>query len=407
MDGLFWGQELSEVLDNRKQKMSQRIEEYSDNQIMANDLEVLADNCYEGFYINQLQIGDEDQSKRSITRKKILIKSFIDESMVSVDGYSLKFYYPYSGEQDLFYCKASTFSLGRYPKIEIGPNYLCFAYECTLSAMKDEEDKGKLLKQLDSDLSEIKRGTDFVNKDVIQFNTNLRSQALKMLTERREKIKCFYDICSSFEVSVNQTSFAQTHLTVRRRIVPIADIYANAPANYYIADQEYSDILSIIHHNCCTYERTPKVFKDLREEDIRNLLLASLNGIYEGSATGEAFRNKGKTDICIEKNSRAAFIAECKIWRGEGSIQNALEQLDGYLTWRDCKTALVYFVRNRDFLRVIGLAKDTLERVEFIRQVKETSNGNEFNCIMLSKSNPGQQVKVKVMLYNLSFQTTT
>jgi len=405
MKKLFCEYDLSQVLKNQSAKMLQRVEKYSNDEIMANDLEILADNCYEEFYIVPIEIGDEEFEKRSVIQQKIEVQvdrfwaDATGRNTATVDGISMIFYYPYSGEQDLFYCRALTFSVSGYPNVEIGQDYICFHYAYRLTDMKNEQDKEKQFKQLERDLSSIKEGASFANNDVRSFNAGLRSSALTVLKERKEKVKQFYAVSSWFEVPVKKTDFAQNHLSVKRKITPITKTYDSAP-NYYIADSEYVDILSTIRHNCCTYERTPAVYKSLREEDLRSILLASLNGLYQGSAAGEAFRNHGKTDICIEKDSRAAFIAECKIWNGKSIVQKALEQLDSYLTWRDCKTALIYFVRNKDFLGVIDSMKSILSSIDFIRQVKEIER-NEFDCIMLSKSNAGQQVKVRVMLYNL------
>lgn len=130
------------------------------------------------------------------------------------------------------------------------------------------------------------------------------------------------------------------------------------------------------------------------------MLLAALNGIYQGNATGETFRKNGKTDICIECENRAAFVAECKIWKGQSKIDEALKQLDGYLTWRDCKTALIYFVRNKEFMSVLDVAKQTLSAHPSIRQVKEIDR-NEFECSYISDSNVGQLIKIQVILFNL------
>ena len=91
----------------------------------------------------------------------------------------------------------------------------------------------------------------------------------------------------------------------------------------------------------------------LDEEALRNLVLVSLNCQYEGRATGETFRNKGKTDINIKEKNRAAFVAECKIWKGRKNFTAAIEQLLRYLTWRDSKTALLIFSRNGDFKGVL------------------------------------------------------
>ena len=114
----------------------------------------------------------------------------------------------------------------------------------------------------------------------------------------------------------------------------------------------------------------------------------------------ETFRKIGKTDICIERKNRAAFIAECKMWTGQKAVREAVLQLDSYLTWRDCKTALVYFVRRKDYLKVLESAKAALDDIEDIREIKEVDK-NEFDCLYLSNSNPGQKVTIRVMLFNL------
>ena len=57
------------------------------------------------------------------------------------------------------------------------------------------------------------------------------------------------------------------------------------------------------------------------------------------SAESSYLRKSGKT----EDNDRNAFVGECKIWRGAKQVDSALGQLLGYLTWRDCKAALIVF----------------------------------------------------------------
>jgi hypothetical protein len=188
---------------------------------------------------------------------------------------------------------------------------------------------------------------------------------------------------------------------VQRKIQPISRKYNNEPS-YCIEDKEYADILLTIKHNGSTYERTPASFKSLHEEDLRNMLLAALNGTYQGSAAGETFRKNGKTDICIECENRAAFVAECKMWTGQGEISEALKQLDSYLAWRDCKTSLVYFVRNKNFFAVLETVKKALSANPSIRQSNELDR-NEFECSYISQRTPGQIVKIRVLLFNLYY----
>jgi hypothetical protein len=186
---------------------------------------------------------------------------------------------------------------------------------------------------------------------------------------------------------------------LKRNIAPISHIYEKQ-SSYCITDPDYSDILVTIKHTVSTYERTPSSYKAMHEEDLRNTLLATLNATYKGSVTGEAFRNHGKTDICIERENRAAFVAECKMWTGQNEVAKAINQLDSYLTWRDCKTALIYFVRRKDFLNTLITVEEALKVVPMIRQVQKVDK-NEFKCCLVSECNPGQLVQVQVMLFNM------
>lgn len=228
---------------------------------------------------------------------------------------------------------------------------------------------------------------------------SLKQQALQLLEEKKRKVESFFSVANMFEVPVKKSAYAETHVPLQRKIVPIAHEYKKEDI-YSISDANYADILATIKHMGSTYERTPKSYAAMKEEDLRNTLLAALNGTYLGGAVGEAFRNNGKTDICIEEKNRAAFVAECKMWTGQKAIADALKQLDSYLTWRDCKTVLIYFVRKKDFLAILQTAEEALRALPEMRQV-QILDKNEFKCCMISTQNPGQQIQVRVMLFNM------
>ena len=171
---------------------------------------------------------------------------------------------------------------------------------------------------------------------------------------------------------------------------------------YCIDDIVYNDILSFIKHTATAYERTPSLYKYMQEEDLRNALLAALNGSYKGTASGKTFRHKGKTDICIETENGVAFVAECTMWTDPEAVSITIKQLDNYITSRDCKTALIIFVRNKGFYEVLDKVKETLERVGYIKHITEMDK-NEFKCQYASQSNPGQIIQMSVMLFNLHF----
>jgi hypothetical protein len=125
----------------------------------------------------------------------------------------------------------------------------------------------------------------------------------------------------------------------------------------------YDGILDVISNMMSVVERSPSVFRTMKEEDLRTVLLVGLNGLYEGGATGETFNGVGKTDILIREKDSNVFIAECLEWKGPEYLQKKLDdQLFCYATWRDCKLATIIFNRNRDFSAVVAKMRALLEQ---------------------------------------------
>lgn len=397
--------DLRSVIENQRAAVLKKIDSMSNEEIMANDLEVLVDNIYQEFFIEPVTIHEEDFSKRSIKQGKIekhidkFSRGYGEAEYISVDGVIGDFYFPFTGDEALFKCKAATFSLGGYPEITIQNSYVVFRIECPLNELRAADSADRLLGSVNCSINSIRSGVGYCNKDVAFFNQELRAKALAELKRKREKVQIFFDIAKSLEVPIEKKEYAAKHIPLVRNITPVSKKY-DKEDYYYIKDSDYTDILETIKHTASTYERTPSSYKSMGEEDLRNTLLASLNGTYKGDATGETFRNKGKTDICIEQKNRAAFVAECKMWTGQAEIGKAISQLDSYLTWRDCKTALIYFVRRKEFLRILETAAEALRAIDGMKNVRAVDK-NEFECLFLSKANPGQQIRLRVMLFNL------
>lgn len=397
--------DLEVSLNSDKQKMAAKVDSFKNEEIMANDLEILVGNLYEEFRIESVEIMDEEFCKRHIEQAKIkkwinpLFRHYYGKEYEEVDGIVMIFYFPFTGEEKIFKGYASMFSWGPYLDVSIRQGFVSLRYEYSLEEMQDEKAKDSALKKLERDIKHICHVISYANKDVELYNRSLKKQALQLLEEKKRKVETFFSVANMFEVPVKKSAYAETHVPLQRKIVPIAHEYKKEDI-YSISDDNYADILATIKHMGSTYERTPRSYAAMKEEDLRNTLLAALNGTYLGGAVGEVFRNNGKTDICIEEKNRAAFVAECKMWTGQKAISDALKQLDSYLTWRDCKTALIYFVRKKDFLAILYTAEEALRAIPEMRQV-QVLDKNEFKCYMVSTQNPGQQVQVRVMLFNM------
>ena len=397
--------DLGKILNNQWKQALDKIDCFTNEEVMQNSLELLSENIYQEFFIEPFIILDEDYKKREVNQKKIkkyidpFFRDYNDDEYTYVDGVEIKIYYPYSGEKDLLKCRPSVFLLGGYPNITVEKDYIVLSVEKTLSETKAPTAKDDINKTITRDKEEIVSALKNINASVESFNNNLTKRALEELNKKKAKIEQYYEVSRMLEVPIEKTDYAKKIIPFQRRIMPIAHKYRRE--DYYgISNEEYNNILFTIKHTLTTYESTPCSYKSLGEEELRDTLLAALNGTYLGAATGETFRKKGKTDIRIEANNRAAFIGECKIWNGKKSIETSLNQLDSYLTWRDCKTALIYFVRKKNFFPIINSIYDTLNEIENIKSIKELDK-NEYECDYYSKSNEGQLISIRVMLFNL------
>ena len=126
---------------------------------------------------------------------------------------------------------------------------------------------------------------------------------------------------------------------------PVASSPAFAPEPA-ISDDGFAAILREIESVSTAVQRLPKTFAKMPEESLRDVLLVVLNNRF-GPTSGETFSRRGKTDIFIPYggDERAVFIAECKVWKGQRAFEETIDQLLGYLTWRDSHAALIVFVR--------------------------------------------------------------
>lgn len=166
-------------------------------------------------------------------------------------------------------------------------------------------------------------------------------------------------------------------------------------------DGIYSDILRIIHDVGKQFERLPATYTGKNEEQLRDHILLILEPNFEGSATGETFNKTGKTDILLRYEGSNVFIAECKFWRGEKAYIATIDQLLGYLTWRDSKAAIVLFVSNKDFTSVLNTVKEvTPKHRNFLRSYGEYDETWLRYGIHLD-GDPNRELKLAVMLFHI------
>ena len=210
------------------------------------------------------------------------------------------------------------------------------------------------------ELSRLRECVERSHDQVVSFNEGLPRLAGEAIASRRERLSRHADIAALLDIPLAAKTGAPSIAPVRVEIrrpppLPVPPKTGLRPEPG-ITDETYEHILHFIRHQGRSFETAPSTFSMHDEEGLRNIILAQLNGHFKGDAAGEVFRGSGKTDILIEQDNRAAFVGECKLWAGSASLTGALEQLLGYLTWRDSKASLIIFnSKNKSFSKFFRL----------------------------------------------------
>lgn len=156
---LFQDYGLRSLFDETLKRVSARIERYTNDEIMANDLQILCTNLYKEFKIVPVAISVEDVERRTFKQGKVnkflsAYQSWDGPKTIVVDGAILRCVYPFDGSAILFQCQGSTFSLSGYPDIEVGNGEIVLEYHYAIQDIdkptwNEEVEKRLILKVSD------------------------------------------------------------------------------------------------------------------------------------------------------------------------------------------------------------------------------------------------------------------
>jgi hypothetical protein len=260
---------------------------------------------------------------------------------VRLQGMQYDLRIPFNGDPELFYLRPNT-------SISVPPNGTIMQRQLILRVAGEGLDADETKKRFETALTQINNYLMWQRNDAGPFNTRVRAEAVKRIETRKKAILDSRKIAASLGYRMHpQLPYPTTHKApqITRKPTPVgrspsAKTYVSEPE---LVEDDYQHILGIIEAMSHVMERSPHSFSHLGEEDLRQHLLVPLNGHYKGEGTAEAFNNIGKTDILIRVDDKNIFVAECKVWGGDKILTAAIDQLLGYLTWRDTKSALIIF----------------------------------------------------------------
>jgi hypothetical protein len=300
-----------------------------------------------------------------------IYSSGVQETTVGVRGFDdtypdvrapagrMVFRVPFDGDPDLFDVRPTSFTLNP-PSARVDPG----ARELVITMIAQQLTEAAVRAHVDGQQQAISQYVGWVNADVRAQRDEIERLASIEVASRRERLLQARGVEASLGIPIRPAGASTTYpVPVRRARLRLTETAARETFSPepILELSIYEDILRLIANFRATLERSPGTFARLSEEELRDHLILILNGSYSGAATAETFNGKGKTDILLRHNDRNVFIAECKFWHGAKAFTSAIDQLLGYLVWRDSKAALIVFIRNKNVSQVIQNAVETLQ----------------------------------------------
>ena len=320
---------------------------------------------------------------------------------IVVKGTLIDIAIPFTGDPVLWRIRPSSFSLSGYPELEIRDDVVVFS----CSFPDDSPEPERLKADIERSISSLAGAVSNLAADVENHNDEASRKVRAALERKLSKAKAAVSAVAGLGIPIKQRPSPATFVVpTKRRESPVSQ--PSVPKEKFapepVLDQrEYEYILGILKSMALVIERSPGSFASLDEEAIRTHFLLQLNGHYEGLATGETFNSSGKTDILIRADNRNVFIAECKFWRGSRSFSDALDQLLGYLSWRDSKCALLIFNRTKGSSAVRKKMHEImLAKAEYRKTINYDANGDS-RYVFVKESDPGREIQVHAMLFDI------
>ena len=310
-------------------------------------------------------------------------------------GVYVKLSVPYQGSREVLAIQPGTSQSG-CPDAEITASdiRILFRGSETRSIKADIE---RSLKAIETNLR-------FAANDWRNFDTELRNRARQTLLDRKAKFQSDMRVIDDLGIpKLQREKSPPTYPAPEvRRKPPIASPpVVNKPSEPTVELAEYDHILQVILSMIKVMERSPVTFAHMGEESIRDIILVSLNGHYQGQATGETFNAGGKTDILIRAKDSNIFIAECKFWEGEKGYLGTIDQLLRYVTWRDTKTAIILFNRRKNFGAVLAQIPDVTKKHPNYKSTYSYPSNTGFRFVFTNANDSSKELVLTVLAFDI------
>lgn len=400
---LFNDADWFSVERNQLQKMAEEIAAVNGDRLLNTAVDDLARYFESKFnvevpaLITEEIVVDQRETKIDVRHDT----SWIDDRSrpVYVPGTEVEVEIPFTGDAEVFRVQPTSYTLNP-PRAEIRSNALVLRISGTdLSAEGVQQSINQTINDIQSYLSTLRTNAAGLNQQLFQ-------RAKTAIESRRQKLLADRNLVGALGFKMKQRDGNQRTFSapeVKRKIAPVMPTASSTPykPEPVLNSEDYEHILGVLDNMVHVMERSPSAFHHMDEEALRTHFLVQLNGHYEGQATGETFNYEGKTDILVRSGDKNIFIAECKFWGGPKKLTETIDQLLRYSSWRDTKTAVIIFNRNRDLSRVLAAVPETAKQhPNYKREIAENTE-TRFRYCFSHRDDANRELLLTILVFDV------
>lgn len=318
------------------------------------------------------------------------------------DVYVFTVSYSFTGSPILFSVRPSTWVMtANEISVDDRANKVSFSFKLF---RKDPEEYKREEKSI---YHQAFANVDNINKDVFSWNNRLAGVISVHFQNVKKNHNEENDLFTAINLKLNEDANSTFSVpVVRKKVVPQLTVSKDKEfsSERLLAIKIYEDILNEIYSSGKGMEKKPSLYIGKDEEGLKDQFLFILESRYDGAtSTGETFNRGGKTDILLKyaNDGTNLFVAECKLSHGASEFLAAISQLcDRYLSWRDSRAALLFFVKNTNFSSVIATIKPEIGKLQYYKEFKGSRGESSFSYIFNLPQDNSKNVFFEVLVFH-------
>lgn len=358
------------------------------------------------YYLEPLKIIIDSEDILVPTKVKINRQDPYRGNTYQIEAYECTIKYYFEGAPILFALKSNPWTMTSYEiSVNSNDNTVSFSF------MIDKQDPDLFNREKNEAYKSAFTNLSNLNAEVEKWNNSVNGIVDGAFQRIKQKLMSENSFFEAIKAKVDpNTKSVFTAPTIKKKIIPqpiaLKKEFSTQPT---MSHEMYEDTLTVLYDYSRSMERKPSMYEGKDEESIRDLLISMLETRYVGTtATGETYNKNGKTDILLKyEDGSNLFVGECKWWNGENEFNAAINQLfDRYLTWRDSKTALLFFVKNKEISAVCDKINEAAQKHLYFKRFVISKGEGRYSYIFHLPGDPENEVFLEIMAFHFLNITT-